>query len=378
MKAAHDFFISYTKSDKDYAVWIAWALEQEGYDCVIQAWDFVPGKDFVRAMREALDSSRETIAVLSDDYFKSKLAQKEMQAAFASDCLLPIRVRPCTIPKLYQTNVYIDLVDKPMLLARKALIEGVDAHLVGRRAHHTCRFTERPHFPGQIAETRRSGKRGAPRTTATLENPLRVLFLGSKGGADLDIRGEYRNIRKSIGEAKYPSSIKLIPGFDVTSEIIFSKLNQVRPHVLHFAGKQYAGRILVNTKDGRVESIPESALAGMFRSLDEGIRVVILDTCHSVRCASQITETVDFAMGVKSWIDDEEAINFYAAFYRAIASGRSLKDASGQATAFATMKGAAKSRLPELRCKRGMDPAQCKIAYPYRPMSPVGRKDSDG
>jgi hypothetical protein len=362
MKPAHDFFISYTISDKEYAVWIAWVLEEEGYDCVIQEWDFVPGRDFVREMRRALDSSRQTIAVLSDDYFKSEPAQSEMQAAFAADCLLPIRVRSCTIPKLYRTRVYIDLVGKPMSSAREALIEGVAAHLVGRRANRTCRFTERPNFPGQIEEKKPSGKRDAPAIVVPLEDPLRILFLGSEGGEGLDIRGEYRYIRESIAKAKYPSSIKLISAFDVTSETIFSKLNQVRPHILHFAGKQYAGRILVNTKDGRIESIPESALAGMFRSLDEGIRVVVLDTCHSLRCASRITQAVDFAIGVKSWIYDEEAIDFYAAFYKAIASERSLKDACAQATAFAAMKGAPKSRLPELRCKRGLDPARCRIA----------------
>ncbi|MGH7505627.1 MAG: toll/interleukin-1 receptor domain-containing protein, partial [Longimicrobiales bacterium] len=32
-----DFFISYTGADVAWAEWIAWELEKEGFDCVLQA-----------------------------------------------------------------------------------------------------------------------------------------------------------------------------------------------------------------------------------------------------------------------------------------------------------------------------------------------------
>ncbi len=113
---------------------------------------------------------------------------------------------------------------------------------------------------------------------------------------------------------------------------------------------------------GGVTTIPEDALAGMFRSV-EGIRLVILDTCHSLESARKITETVDCAIGVRSWIYDEEATMYYSAFYRAISAGRTLKDASGQATAYCQMKGVPKSRLPELICRRGVDAGRIRLAY---------------
>ena len=46
-----DFFISYTKTDKAWAEWIAWTLEAAGYSTVIQAWDFRPGSNFVLEMQ---------------------------------------------------------------------------------------------------------------------------------------------------------------------------------------------------------------------------------------------------------------------------------------------------------------------------------------
>jgi hypothetical protein len=40
-------FVSYTPADEDWASWIAWELESAGYRVVLQAWDFVPGTNFV-------------------------------------------------------------------------------------------------------------------------------------------------------------------------------------------------------------------------------------------------------------------------------------------------------------------------------------------
>src|ERR1700726_1682479 len=59
-----DFFISYTKTDKAWAEWIAWTLEAAGYSTVIQAWDFRPGSNFVLEMQRAANEAKRTIAVL--------------------------------------------------------------------------------------------------------------------------------------------------------------------------------------------------------------------------------------------------------------------------------------------------------------------------
>jgi TIR domain len=57
-----DFFISYTAADRAWAEWIAWQLESERYTTVLQAWDFVPGENFVVRMRDALEQADRTIA----------------------------------------------------------------------------------------------------------------------------------------------------------------------------------------------------------------------------------------------------------------------------------------------------------------------------
>jgi hypothetical protein len=68
---------------------------------VLQAWDFLPGSNFVIEMQKAAGSARKTIAVLSPDYLDSAYAASEWAAAFARDPtstqrkLIPVRVREC-------------------------------------------------------------------------------------------------------------------------------------------------------------------------------------------------------------------------------------------------------------------------------------------
>ena len=44
MGQAADFFVSYTSADRAWAEWIAWQLDGDGYQVIVQAWDFTPGR----------------------------------------------------------------------------------------------------------------------------------------------------------------------------------------------------------------------------------------------------------------------------------------------------------------------------------------------
>ena len=126
-----DFFISYNRYDADWAEWIAWILEENGYTVTIQAWDFRPGGNFAVDMDEAIKNSRRTIAVLSETYLESDFTLPEWAAAFINDPtskkhkLLPIRVKPCEPDGLLRGIVYTDLIGKSEEEAETALLRAV-------------------------------------------------------------------------------------------------------------------------------------------------------------------------------------------------------------------------------------------------------------
>jgi hypothetical protein len=145
MKRTKDFFISYTSADSEWAKWIAWQLIQDGYEVVIQAWDFRPGTNFIEQMNIALAESKMTIGVLSAAYLRSSYGRAEWTAAFLHDYdaqprLLFVRIEDVEPPPLLRPWIYIDLVGLDVEEARNALLTGIQSGAV--------RPSTEPQYPG--------------------------------------------------------------------------------------------------------------------------------------------------------------------------------------------------------------------------------------
>lgn len=124
-----DFFISYNRYDLQWAEWIASVLEEAKYSTFIQAWDFIPGTNFVSEMHRASIECSKTISLLSPEYLASLFTLSEWAVAFSSDPdgtkrkLIPVRVRACEPPGLLKTLVYCDLVGLGEQEAKQAIIK---------------------------------------------------------------------------------------------------------------------------------------------------------------------------------------------------------------------------------------------------------------
>ena len=144
-----DFFISYTQSDRAWAEWIAWILEEDGHRVLVQAWDFVPGTNWVQGMQAGTRDAARTIAVLSPEYLRSVYGETEWQAAWASDPegtrrkLLTVRVAECDRPGLLAQVVGVDLFELAEATAKNRLRAMVAAAVKGR-----AKPEGKPGFPG--------------------------------------------------------------------------------------------------------------------------------------------------------------------------------------------------------------------------------------
>ncbi|MCF2535300.1 toll/interleukin-1 receptor domain-containing protein [Streptomyces sp. FB2] len=146
-----DFFVSYTASDRRWAVWIAWELEEAGYSVIVQEWDFVPGNSWQMGMEKGITECDRTLAVLSPSYLQSSVyGRQEWQAALGADPagyarrLVPVRVAPCTPQGMLASLVFIDLVGLPGPQARSQLLDGIGHARSGR-----AKPVSPPVFPGQ-------------------------------------------------------------------------------------------------------------------------------------------------------------------------------------------------------------------------------------
>ncbi len=126
-----DFFISYSRKNEDWAQWIAKTLQQNGYSVYLQAWDIVPGDDFMSQMRTFLQCSKNCIAVVSESYWESKYCKLEFSSAYNAKLnnriskLIPIRVEDVSMDALYDTIVHVDLFDMDEKQATRTLLRSV-------------------------------------------------------------------------------------------------------------------------------------------------------------------------------------------------------------------------------------------------------------
>ncbi|MGM1059632.1 FxSxx-COOH system tetratricopeptide repeat protein [Saccharothrix sp. Mg75] len=145
-----DFFVSYTQDDRQWAEWIAWELEEAGHRVLIQAWDIVPGSNWVATMQEGVQKAERTIAVLSTAYASSTYGAAEWQTAWRdaplgeNRKLLVLRVQDCDRPGLLGSVVSEDLFDLPADEARDRLLRVVKGAVEGRLKPATA-----PGFPGR-------------------------------------------------------------------------------------------------------------------------------------------------------------------------------------------------------------------------------------
>ena len=357
MAETKDFFISYTKADRDWAEWVAWELQEAGYTCIIQAWHFAPSQSFMQRMRQALVETRHLVAILSNEYLASEFAGAELDAALAADPrglrakLIPIRVKPCTPDELIRSRIYIDLVGKKPAQARSDLLLGIAAARATATPADSVKFDSPPHFPG--AEPTAANESGQP--VSTTRSDVKLLFIGMDIGRGLNLRGQYRQIRAVLEGSRKAGPFRMKAVFDATAETLPDLLTENLPSIVHFSGNQSGGRILLRSVAGGVTTIPAAALAGLLQSLDRAVRLAIIDTCDSLPCAREIVGSVDLAMGVKGKPYDDDATAFYCRFYKALAAGLSVGAAFGQARAEHRFKGMPTSETPQLCARKGLD-----------------------
>ncbi|MFD0660100.1 toll/interleukin-1 receptor domain-containing protein [Thermocatellispora tengchongensis] len=144
-----DIFVSYSPADERWAAWIAWELEAAGYRTMIQAWDFVPGTNFIDFMDRGVSEAALVVAVLSRNYLRSRYGRMEWQAALRADPanpsnkLVTIRLEDTPLEGLLSTITWVDLVGVTRAEeARALLLERIRQSLAGR-----AKPAERPAFP---------------------------------------------------------------------------------------------------------------------------------------------------------------------------------------------------------------------------------------
>ncbi len=219
-RAEYDFFVSYHASDRTWAEWVAWQLEDAGYRVLLQDWDFAPGTRWTTFLQRARARSERTIALVSENYIKFAYGQPEWELAYQTDPLglrrrlLPIRVADDPLPGLLGGIRAFDLFDvADEAEASRLLLQWIVYARTGRAKPRT-----KPPFPGSPgAEPGQTGEthRWHPSTEALLtgtplasmeEYPVR---LRDGRAVELDLEYLRRACQRVIADRNVRGAVEL-------------------------------------------------------------------------------------------------------------------------------------------------------------------------
>jgi hypothetical protein len=184
---------------------------------------------------------------------------------------------------------------------------------------------------------------------------IKVLLLSANPiDSPLNIDEEFRAIDQKLRSSEHRGHVELLKHGAVRFGDLAGLLMRHRPHIVHFSGHGDTDGIALTGADGNTWQIPPGALATIFRTLKDNVRVVLLNACHSASQAEALVKVIDCAVGMNREIEDNAAIAFAAAFYEALGYGRSVQDAFDLASIQLSVRGTDHS-LAELHVRQSVE-----------------------
>jgi hypothetical protein len=155
-----------------------------------------------------------------------------------------------------------------------------------------------------------------------------VLMSNPRDTARLQLDEEYRAIEKAIIAGRLRDRLDLRPGLAVRHEDLRRHLLRHEPAVVHYSGHNSADAgIMLTDGLGNAAPIAPHTLTRLFAIVARSIQCVVLNACVTRPQAEAIATHVPCAVGMSRALLDSTAIRFSAAFYEAVAHGRSVGEA---------------------------------------------------
>lgn len=112
--AADSIFLSYSSSDRPFALGFAKELKNMGVNVWIDQLGIKLGENWDNAIEEALEKSNTFLLLISPTSIASQNVQDEVNIAINTDKkFIPVLIKKCDLPMRWQRRQYADLTQEP-------------------------------------------------------------------------------------------------------------------------------------------------------------------------------------------------------------------------------------------------------------------------
>jgi hypothetical protein len=162
---------------------------------------------------------------------------------------------------------------------------------------------------------------------------ITILFLTASPNSliRLNLEQEANRLQEAILHRAWSHEFQVVQRWKTSASDLQTLLNDYQPDIVHFSshGSQQHEIILENAQ-GKPAAVPAATLGKLFALHKANVRCVVLNACYSHVQAAAIAAHIPCVIGMSDVIADSMALEFAAAFYRALADGSDLNAAFGQ------------------------------------------------
>jgi hypothetical protein len=163
-----------------------------------------------------------------------------------------------------------------------------------------------------------------------MSDKLKLLLLAANSVDTVDPRAsdEIRAIHRAIQAAPLRGMFKVQKEPSLRDSDIGPLLLN-NPDILHIAGHSRGMEegLMLEDDLGRIANVPCAQLKDILFSAGTDLQLVFLAYCHSATCAKELSTRIDFVLGIEGELTVESSLAFAPAFYAALASGSSIREA---------------------------------------------------
>lgn len=190
---------------------------------------------------------------------------------------------------------------------------------------------------------------------------LRVLYMTANPELNLRTEAEVRGVRSAVRGALHRDLIEIDFFPAATPEDLLTGLNDLRPHVVHFAG--HAGDAALLFDNGEVarpegRDVPYELLARALAATDMPLGLLVLNGCDTLEGADILLDSTAAIIATADSIGDLAASTFAAKFYAAIASGQSIAASVEQGKVAVDFMGLGEGWKHQILMRPDLDPAR--------------------
>lgn len=184
---------------------------------------------------------------------------------------------------------------------------------------------------GNITQISNSGTVPQPILTSQNPPPQRTILVLAASPTDmpgLRLDKEIREIDEGLRLAKKRDNFKLEQRLAARTEDLRRALLQYEPQIVHFCGHGETDGIFLENDAGTKQLVPKEALTNLFKLFSKrGVQCVVLNACYSDEQAEEISEHINFVVGMSRAVGDKAAIQFAVGFYDGLGAGWTYEDA---------------------------------------------------